>query len=610
MFQRLYELSHCLPERAAWERLNEGLPALYDRGLALCFSADGRWQGVRTYNGNQGVFYRSGPPNGTDFTPCCKFSGPDSVKTLARLSRAVAQLAEADEIDAQQRDWLTATLATFAREQEAILAAVRQARLAAGIDDKTHRGYLYWADEQMQPVHGWSALRDRVVHQVVERFADKGGAREDATCAVCGRDGQRVYGNYSVLACYNLNNRGSIAGGFRADQAHRNFPVCGDCALTIADTFTFAEKHLSSTMAGQTYLVLPYSNAPEVREELRLRLGQRPQRYALGKARDLLADEWALLDEFDQAGDQLALALIFFKQQNAAWRVQAEVQQLLPSRLQALHDAAKAIAQAPDLIAVSKKNEAQPVRISARTFQTFSGAGDKPSEEILRDWLAALFAGKPIEHRHFLHALVAKLIATGRANPSLLHWTTRQAWGLYRYARQVQLIISNPMEEHPAMSDAIPASPYGRYVQAHADFFRRPELVVAFLTGCYAATVASVQRQERGADPFTKKFVGRLLGRQHLQRLYREGHGKLAQYGKLGYVITGLDPDLANAWVACADTWTVSDEEATFAFTIGYSLAYRIGQLERAAPASDAAESAESSENAAAVRASEHAPPT
>ncbi|EGV32625.1 CRISPR-associated protein TM1802 [Thiorhodococcus drewsii AZ1] len=580
MFQRLHELSQCLPEREAWERLNEGMPANYDRGLALCFAAGGEWCGVRTYNGNQGVLYRSGPPNGTDFTPCCKFSGPDSVKTLARLSRAVMQLAAAEEIDAQRRDWLAATLATFEREQETILDAVRQARVAAGVDDKEHRAYVYWADEQMQPVHGWPAIRDLLVHQVVERFADKGGSREAGACAVCGREDTAVYGNYAVLACYNLNNPGSIAGGFRANAAHRNFPVCGDCALAIADTFTFAETYLTSSMAGQTYLVLPYSNAPEVREELRERLGRRPQRYSLGKARDLIADELALTDEFAGYGDQLALALVFFKQQNAAWRVQAEVQQLLPSRLQVLHAAGQDIARAPDLISLSR-GEDQPVRITAMTFKQFSSASDKPSEETLRDWLTALFAGKPIDQRHFLHALVAKLIATGRSNANLLHWTTRQAWGFYRYASRVRLIVPDPMEEHALMSDTIPESPYGRYVREHADFFRRPELVVAFLTGCYAATVASVQYKERQAAPFAKKFIGRLLTRQHLQRLYREGHGKLAQYGKLGYVITGLDPDLANAWVVCADDWAVSDEEATFAFTIGYSLAYRIGQLER-----------------------------
>ena len=71
MFQRLHELSQCLSEQAAWERLNEGMPANYDRGLALCFGPNGEWCGVKTYMGNNAVVYRSVPPNGIDFTPCC-----------------------------------------------------------------------------------------------------------------------------------------------------------------------------------------------------------------------------------------------------------------------------------------------------------------------------------------------------------------------------------------------------------------------------------------------------------------------------------------------------------------------------------------------------------
>jgi CRISPR-associated protein Csh1 len=575
MFQRLHELSQCLPERAAWERLNEGMPANYDRGLALCFGPGGEWRGVKTYMGNSAVVYRSGPPNGTDFTPCCKLAG----NTGARLASAARELVAYAGLPGDKRQWLADSLDCFDKARETIWAEVEAKRKEAGVDDKEHRGYVYWADANMEPVYAWPETRAFMVDQVLEAFADKGGVRKSGSCAVCGQIGIKVYGNYAVLACYNLNNPGSIAGGFQAHRAHRNFPVCGDCALSIAETFTFAETNLSSSMAGQSYLILPYSNNPEVREELRARLGQHPDRYQLGKARDLVADELALTDEFSGYGDQLALALIFFKQQNAAWRVQGEVQQLLPSRLRALHDAGRAIARAADLTVEDKKDR-KPVQITALTFKNFSSASEAASADTLRNWLAALFAGQTVDHRHFLHCLVAKLLDTGKRKPDLLHWMTRQAWGLYRYARLTQLIIPDPVTEHPAMSEVVPNSAYGRYVQEHGDFFRRPELIVAFLTGCYASQVASVQRQERGADPFTKKFVGRLLGRQHLQRLYREGHGKLAQYGKLGYVITGLDPDLANAWVACGDDWAIGDEEATFAFTIGYSLAYRISQLD------------------------------
>jgi CRISPR-associated protein Csh1 len=526
--------------------------------------------------GNQAVIYRSGPPNGTDFTPCCKLAG----NTANRLAAAVKALADAPGLPGDKRQWLVDSLACFNDAKDAIWAVVETAQRDAGIDGKEHRGYVYWADDRIEPVFTWPQSQAFMVERALAAFADKGGERLGSSCAICGRTAVKVYGNYAVVACYNLNNPGSIAGGFQAGKAYRNFPVCGDCALSIAETFTFAETNLSSSMAGQSYLILPYSNHPEVREELQARLEQRPDRYQLGKARDLLADELAITEEFAGVGDQLAFALIFFKQQNAAWRVQAEVQQLLPSRLHQLHRAGKDIANAADLT-VESKTEIKPVQIHAMTFKNFSSASDKASEDTLRGWLAALFEGQAVNSSHFLHCLVGKLLSTGKREPKFLHWMTLQAWGLYRYARLTQLIVLDPVMEHPAMSDTIPDSPYGRYTQEHADFFRRPELIVAFLTGCYASQVASVQRQVRGADPFTKKFIGRLLTRQHLQRLYREGHGKLAQYGKLGYVITGLDPDLANAWVACGEDWAISDEEATFAFTIGYSLAYRIGQLDK-----------------------------
>jgi hypothetical protein len=93
--------------------------------------------------------------------------------------------------------------------------------------------------------------------------------------------------------------------------------------------------------------------------------------------------------------------------------------------------------------------------------------------------------------------------------------------------------------------------------------------------------VTYVQYKKRGATPFAKKFTGRVLSPALLQRLYREGRDKLYAYDALGLVSKGLDPDLAQAWVACGENWEISDEESTFAFFLGNSLAYRIGALDR-----------------------------
>lgn len=574
MFQRLYELSRFLPDRPTWERLNEGMPPEYDRGLAVCFNQQGEFTRVESVIGNKEVVYRSGPPNGTDVTPCCKLAGD----TANRLLRAVQNLSEYKFLPADKKTWLETTIHCFEQHKDDIWTQVEAKKDQAGVNNKEHRAYIYWSGgNPAEAVYQWPEAKSFMVDDFLRPFA-KGGTRP-GHCLVCNQSDKTVYGNYSVLACYNLDKPGSIAGGFAAAQGHRNLPVCGECALSLAEAFAFAERHLISTMAGQSYMILPYSNADEINEELRYSLKEKPDKYYLAKTHDLVVEELALMRDYAGRGDQLALYLIFFKAENAAWRIQAEVQQLLPSRLHTLHNAAKAIEREVDL-ATADKEEIKFLKINALTFKNFSGTAESASADTFRAWLIALFEDHPVDDRHFLHHLVSKLISTGKKQPDLLPWMTRQAWGLYRYALLTHFISPTHIEENNAMQEAIPNSPYGRYIEAHSDFFRKPELAVAFLTGCYASQVASVQRQVRKSAPFTKKFIGHLLSKRHLQRLYREGHGKLAQYDKLGYVITGLDPDLASAWVVCGDRWTISDEEATFAFTIGYSLAYRISQLE------------------------------
>ena len=185
MFQRLYELSQCLPERAAWERLNEGMPTNCDRGLALCFGPGGEWRGVKTYLGNQGVIYRSGPSNGTDFTPCCKLAKD----TANRLSKAIKSLIDCPNLPNTKRQWLANSLTYFTNEQEAIWAEVEVKRKEAGIDDKNHWGYIYWADETMSPVYAWLETREFMASEVLESYAKKSGVRQQGCCAVCGQTG-------------------------------------------------------------------------------------------------------------------------------------------------------------------------------------------------------------------------------------------------------------------------------------------------------------------------------------------------------------------------------------------------------------------------------------
>jgi len=575
MFQRLYELSMILPKKVTWEKLNEGMPPEYNQGFALCFDEQGCWFGVQTFQKTgKDVIYRSGPSNGTDFTPCCKLA----TSTGERILRAVEALENGFTGTEAERQWLKTTIENYKQHQTTILEELEKAKTHANLNLKDSRGFVLWAkfsSGYISPVYEWDTAKQFLEQQFSESLAKKGGKRSGGTCMISGKINQEVYGGFSDIACYNLDKRGSIAGGFVENLAHRNFPISEEVAIDIAYAFAYAQAHLQGMMAGQTYLILPYTVNLEVREQFYDRLTAHPERFQLGKVQDLLvADEWELVDEFGNLGDQMAFFLVFYEENQASWRIQAEVQELLPSRLHRLQEKRREIEKLPDLISI-KEGEEKPLTISANTFKHFIGGTKEQSTNTLRTWLVALFEGKTIDYHHFLHHLVDKIVATGKKNPEYFHHTIREAFGLYRYTLLTGFIqLKETIMDLPNFD-----SVYGRYIHEHRDFFTRPEIITAFLSGCYVSTMTNVQYQKRGATPFTKKFIGRLLNRETLKRLYREAHDKLMQYDSLGIVLKGLDPDLTQSWVACGQSWNISDEETTFAFTIGYSLRYRISQL-------------------------------
>lgn len=593
MFQRLYELGRLLSqgdEKEDWQRLNEGMPPEYDRGVAICFDDEGNYMHCRGVHGNKGVVYRSGPPNGTDFTLCCKIAK----STGERLLRAACNLLESDALSNADHDWLDRAIRDYRDRQSEIWEEVESQSKNLGVDGKGHRAYVFWAGGcPERPVYAWHASRKMLVDSFMKSLGD---GKHQRTCYVCGREKETepVFGNYSVLSCYNLDKPGSIAGGFRRSLAHRNFPVCTSCTVALSEAVSCALECLASSMAGQDYLILPYANSEHVRRQIHLTLGRNPGQFRLDGRLDLIADESVLLSELGGLGDQIAYYLVFFREGKADWRILAEVQQLLPSRLKFIHGVTRELERAQDLETVSEKDgirERKAFRMSSNLFRRFAAVRERDSSEYFCAWLAALFEGKAIDFGLFIHHLVSTILDTEKEDPRFLNMVTRQAWGMYRFAHETGLIVLPPASRGECMEQALPRSEYGKYISEHPEFFNGPEKTVAFLTGCYVAKVMAAQYRSRdGATPFGKKFFGRLVTKKLLHRLYCEGQDKLAAYDKLGFVMRGIDPDLAHAWIACGDRWELADEDATFAFKLGYSLEHRIRAAEAGTDESDSPE--------------------
>lgn len=607
MYHKLYQLSELLPTgREDWERLNEGMPENYDRGVAICFDVDGEFAGCRRYDRREEVLYRRATgPTGADFTPCSKQSSkPHS--TFSKLARATGRLVEAVAAGAgaeARRAWLRRVEAQLeacsrfqspdARERAkvapelaapaaAMAASFQEVIDAAGVD-KEHYAYLFVArleGDRIDALYLWPEARQVLVEQFLPSC--DGGTKLRGVCSVSGRRDVDVLGNFSLLKCYSLDKPGSIAGGFdERSRAARNFPVAVDVAVPLAEAITHAQQKLSARSYGLEYMVLPVAVSVEARDYLRKQLEQEPERLSLGKARDLLGTERDIIEFVQEVaeegvGDHVGFGLVYYQSEKASWRITAEVQQVLPSRVSAIQ-AARVALERDAWLNNFKTGEAFVLHTG--TLKLFTGDAHRNSLDLLREWLVALFEERSIQRAPFVHRLVQTILSRQRSEKSQISWLVLSAWAVYRFALATGLILP---EKEPSMQPDPPRSPYGEFCRERPEFFVTQERVTAFLVGCYCATVASVQYKARNSRPFERKYRGRLVDGRLLRRLWSEGRDKLAAYDALGIVANGLDPDVAEAFVACGDHWRDSDDDTTFAFNLGLSLQKRIFDSSRA----------------------------
>ncbi|GEM_PF-1794319 len=596
MFTRLYELSRLLgiEKRPAWELLNHGMPENYRCGFAICFDDRGNYVGVRTISGHRGVgdrgvVYRPGPgSNSPPLVPCSRLS-QKLATNIKYLFLTTSQVGQSDDLPEAWKKWFANIDWQDKDLQRRVIAETIGAMADSKVGEKlaggrTRSGYWfparYVGPDDIRPVYELKAAKKLMVEKAVsvwQTYSNKKVART-GTCSVCGRQKQEVFGNFSELKCYILDKPGLIAGGFGLEAAARNFPVCRQCSFALAFTIDYVMRRLKARMAGADYFVLPYSTAPEeIRQVLRDKLAENPQRLAIDKDDcDLLVDlEENLLDLIrdEDLNEQLAFSLVFFREKQKEWKIVAEVQQVLPGRMKQIWRARRLIAR--DALVARAGKKGAPVNISAYVVSRFCGnrVNSRAASRTFYQWMEAIFGAGGIDRRRLIRNIARGLLATAKSEPKLLAARAAEAWALYLFCNHLNLVRQ---EENTIMTfqDTV----YGRYIRQHPGFFSRQETAAAFLTGCYVDTVCSYQKKMRGLKPgdqapFAKKFQGRLLSAALLKRLFQQGHDKLAQYDGLGLVIYDrLEEELARAWVECEDKWAITDEEATFAFTIGFCL--------------------------------------
>jgi len=584
MFERLLHISQIRygDESDRIKLLNEGLEPSYHYGLAVCFDEAGQYKNIIITEGSNNVIYIKGAPNGFDPLAISKYAG-SSQKVTQRLRKCLETFNQSPQAESVQD------------QIDNILERYNDLQIAEDIENELEKldtrekypfVYLSWL-EGTKPVPFYENIHFKqfAISEVLSRYGrvkKQPLEAENQVCSVCGKLADKVYGNFSLISCYNLDKRGLITGGMDHSAATRNFPVCDYCMLAVSKGWNFVNSNLQFNLAGEPYLLLPQIHNPELRQDVIEELEERERGISLQKdaLKTITNSENEILESLaDISGDkdEIILSLIFFQKKNAAWRITAEIPTVLPSRIQKIYRIKNEIDS--DHLLVFGKN--QTYGFTLKTLRQFTGTRtDKSSQKQFLAYVDQIFAGRTskIAREVFFRDAVSVILTSYKRDPNTAIFTVRDAWATYRFLSRLDILTPPKGGVTMAESDNV----YGKFLAIHDEFFDCQEKAVAFLTGCYVSAVTSAQYQNLDKrTPFLKKVQGVKIDRRKLQQIYPEAQTKLRQYNRFGLVAQTLDPQLAEAWIKCGEQWNISDEESTFAFTLGMSLAGKIRETDK-----------------------------
>jgi CRISPR-associated protein Csh1 len=455
--------------------------------------------------------------------------------------------------------------------------------------------YLAHDDEALTPMTENEVLKDYIKQgYLAERYGsyEKTACyRENGDCYVCGQEEIPVYGNFSLITCYNLDKESAIAGGFLVRQAVNNFPVCADCILDISDGFKFARDELTSNMAGLQYMALPKALTGDRDIDLDLideLIKRYKKRQQAGELRQIAGTENELIQMLDQEDfqDNVALLLVFFAKSKAQWSILLEVEELLPSRVRIIKETFEDVeAKVGDFFYA--ENWKYNFGILREVFKE-KQKGDSRSDQKMIQYLEAIFSDRPLSEQDMLSNGVASILGSQKealkGEQDISGFVVRDIFATWLFLKELQLFKD---KKTGASMDYLEqfSGPYVDMIRELADFFDCPDKVAAFLIGCYVDSTAYAQGTQRGEgqaggrrgnEPFRKKVIGRKMNPDFLKRLYPEAMSKLRQYDAFGLVARDLDPLTAYCIAQAGNKWNSSDEELTLAFSIGMSINSRI----------------------------------
>jgi len=399
-------------------------------------------------------------------------------------------------------------------------------------------------------------------------FQEGKDSRGKALCSVCLKE-KEVSGDISPFKFYTIDKPGYIAGGFKKEEAYKNFPLCYECKELIEAGRSFIEKNLSfSFVKGLNYLLIPefIYGSKEIEEEILEILRNKEYRkhvLSKGEKNKLTADEEEILELLSEERDILLLNFLFMEKAQGAEKILLFIQDIYPSRLKSLFTVKKFI---ENLLSDKEK----PYSFTYMNIYNFFSRTDssKSSPDLLKYFLEIVektFRGVPVNRN-----LVIKYILNGIRRELYedrkYSLVIRDAFGVFLFIifTTGEEVMSEPRSERlKAFVESLPT--------LDNDLKRG-----LFLMGALTEKLLRVQYSQRGSKPFLKKLKSLRMRQSDFMELLPEIRVKLEEYDSFKKGEATLMETASEYLAKTQPNWNLSVEEMNFYFVLGMGMFDRI----------------------------------
>lgn len=523
--------------------------------------------------------YKSGPPKGGDYTPISKYV--DSSKTIERIIWSIKKALE------RAGDFPETSLF---KQAEDFLSKYKK-NIISDIDSKkseikTQKNEYFLLclvieiDGEQKYPGDFSLFCKRLIRIDSEQYFNKYNKISKGTgiCYYC-LSKKEVYGFVNTFNSYTVDKKGMVTGGFRQENAWINYPVCDSCAKVLELGKKYIIRNLSSKFSTFDYMVIPklcyYDPGDWGDLEEVLEMFEKGTKFSTSddSRNNLLSSEKDFLEIMKETKNIMNYNMLIYReeQSGSVFKILLFIEDIVPSRV-------KKMLKTKDEVDKNslyrnlpgKENSSYDLKFTFSTMRKFfpnnkiEGNFDKNYLELLNN----IFTSRAISYNFFIGNVVTKL-RNAFANDENVESLVLEGLMSIEFINRLKLFKDYPEGGEEIMPEVNEKNQvYLNFIDEHSDVLDSDVKKAVFLTGVLVKKLLNIQFKLRNSQPFYSKLNSLKLDIKLIRKLFTEAINKLNEYDKNYYA--DLEELIAEYMLT---TQTISDDDASFYFTLGMSLA-------------------------------------